>query len=221
MSNVSLEEGIILHKKRYKRSYILTLWLKNLGRVNALATPNIEDPFVYQIFSIMYLYIDIKKNYELIRVKSVEKSEYLCARSSHSLHLAKLEINSILVRLLPFGHVCDYLFSLYLDLIENMQIHNQAFYLARFKLILLESLGYGLQTEIDQAQHPIQASAMYKIGILSSFTLATTQHVDNKEYIPGAIIQKLTEPEEWNLETLHWVQQIVDINIQKLMHHEM
>lgn len=216
------EDCIIIHKKKYKDSYILTLWFKNLGRMSAMARSDRNYPYGYQIFSLLHLYVNKKQNSDFINILSIDRCEYLCSENSVGEHMFRLHINEILYRVLTEGHISPTLFDNYLDLIANINRENRSMYLVRFKMLLLESLGYGLQCRLDEDNNPIKSNKNYTGGIMGPFAdveYGVPMIGKNKKTISGSLILNLDNIENLRAEDIENIGQLLDDNISILTRH--
>ena len=206
----TLERAVILHSRKYKESsLLLTLWLREHGKLNAIARTNKKNHAIYQPFSLLNVDIKIMQSAEsLANIRLVE-----CDRSftmgTYLSQLARMYLNEVLYWLLPYDHHDTTLFDRYLLVIQELVSDDITKILRYFELKLMESLGYGFQVDYDEQHQPIVADSYYAMAPLSAFYQTTSE-----SGISGKYIQQLQSPvSSWDNNTLNVLQKLIRINL--------
>ncbi len=206
----TLEKAVILHSRKYKESsLLLTLWLREHGKLNAVARTNKKNHGIYQPFSL--LNVDIKMMASVESLASIRFAE--CDKSfsmgSYLSQLARMYLNEVLYWLLPHDHHDTALFDSYSLVIQELVSDDITRLLRYFELQLLESLGYGFQVDHDEQHKMITEDHYYTMAPLSAFYQTTVE-----SGISGKYIKQLQQPvSSWDNDTLQVLQKLIRINL--------
>ena len=207
-----LQKAVILHSRKYKESsLLLTLWLPFYGKVSAITYLNKKNFNLYQPFSLLYVYVKkLSLNNDILSRVHIVEFDKNYPIGNYLSHLARLYINEILYWLLPYGHNDERLFNNYLKVIEQLVDDDISHFLRYFELQLLESLGYGFQTNSDEECCPINNNSYYSMSPLSGFRKISYE----KGGIKGYYIAQLGSPvSTWDSNTLKVLKKLIRVNL--------
>ena len=185
------QDAMILHVRKY-RDYknIITLWLKNYGKVTAIVNINSKKKFnnIYQPFILLKVDIKLNKKVDgLSYIREGFQTKFYSLGNYINL-LSRFYVNEILYWLLPNFHQDLKLFDHYVSLIEMLSSNDISRLLCRFELHLLDSLGYGFQCDYDDKGMSIEPRKYYSFKPLSAFSLSIGS---SEKLISGELIKKI------------------------------
>ena len=179
-AKINYHLAFLIHKYPYQNAWIATLWLRQYGIINAII-PKRTVQYNGQPFSLLQVYGRISLTGGLSRFYKLEQLTMFYIPLP--LLYPCLELNKIIYDNLK-GTVETCLFDAYHDLLAQLQHDtlDQLFY--KFKMQILDNLGYGIQNEVDADNRPILTHAYYRIRPFQPFKRYETG-------IAGDTIQKM------------------------------
>jgi len=207
----------VLHSQKYKESsLLLTIFAKDLGRINVIVSHSKKKAGFFQSFCLFNAQIKEPKNANSLG--SVYSVDNLAVYSdiSYLISLSKLYVNEILYYLLSVQHAENSLFNYYLHLLKNLNMDNYQYLLRFFEIKLLESLGYSLISDIDNSGGEIVDGRYYNILPLDGYQLASI--FTRKYAIKGLYINALNKPfSTWSIDVLKNISKITKLNISAIL----
>lgn len=180
--------GVVLHTYPYQNSsLIVVFFLKNYGKVSAVAKGVKEKKRIYNKLSLLQPFqkirVSLSGKQELLLLNNIETADTCWNLSGKSLYCSYY-LNELLLRLLPSDIDCSKLFWLYNKILDIFISDDNSLEAALrlFELELLEFLGYGLNLEHDiDSGSPIDEHKNYYYFMASG---ASTKTKSNSKSLP-------------------------------------
>jgi len=172
----------LLHRRDWQNtSLILDLLTRDYGRVNVLARGSRSGKSIglYQPFC--QLNVSWSGRHDLKTLTSIDGVRLA---TDERLYLPLLYVNELLVAFLPQHESNPHIFTLYTNLLEEIEIGNIEICLRVFERSTMQLLGYLPEMDVDaEYGEPIQAEQFYDFQVTRGFLVW-----DNQQ--PGAISGK-------------------------------
>ena len=167
MSQSNSDECFLLHQRSYgETSLIIDVFTKKDGKISLIAkgAKKPKSKFFGYLVPFHKLSINYSGRSELKTLTNIDRnlmhSKSTFTKTSYSL----LYINELLIKLLPKNAQQEDLFSLYENLLEDINADKDLeLTLRRFELDMLDTMGYGFDYEYDiNNNEPIDVDSSYR-----------------------------------------------------------
>ena len=176
---INLHPAFILHHRPYRNtSLIIDVLTREHGRISLVAkgAKQAKSPWRGCLLPFQLLSLSWVKKTDLGTLTHAEitaTSENLNGEAMY----AAMYVNELLTRLVHKGDQTTEIFQHYVQTIEDLAAKSIAPVLRVFEFHLLQSLGFEIQLDVDEHQHPIEAEIRYKYIPEHGFVISNEKNV--------------------------------------------
>ena len=212
----------MLHTRPYREtSALVTVLSEQWGKVNFIAkgirAKKNAKTALLQLF--LPLQVQVFGQHELKNLAQIEAQGIALALKDDFLY-SGMYINELLMRVLPVEMPCSAIFSMYRQLLNQLNQQAPLEPLLRdFELDLLQDLGYGVDFTIDMAlNEPIRPDNDYRyqseLGFVPDHTARTQEQ--RRSVLAGQVILDIAE-RNWHAQSLRAAKHINRVAMQPLL----